>query len=473
MISIEEKLTTKWYRDYSHKLHIQRLQEIKSHISKRIDNSAPKTKDVVPPQRTGKLFVRKEITSVIRKDNEKLLQILTEVSAGKRETVTRKILNSSNAVPNSKSLNITVRKKEAKRIDEDNEALVRRLNNKAAELSFKKFEEDWEIVSKYRNTITRKGARNGSSQLTSRLPPIEDIEVEREQAADHGSKTFNISSPSGGKRRTTLRTQEGRKRIFGGGRSEENGLLVLGKKCDREENTSGKEDYTEKKQVGKDLEEGDEKIKVEEEGEDIEDCEGNEDALEELGEIKDFKEDVNGKAYENTQENFEANLEISKISEKAEKNIEEFNKDSQENLEGVVEANLEISQGFEKTEKKIEDTQENHEKKIEEKDADLEISQHFEETEKHIEENSEKDKENELNLEIGQNLEETEKHIEENYEIIKSGEDNHEGKVNDKNSIEDSKEPVIDSPTEKSLEIEKPLILSSEALESEAPKDLI
>ena len=144
MINLEQKLTTKWYRDQSHKLHMQRLKEIKSHASRRIDNSFPKTKEVIPHHKKVKEFFKKEEDTSIRKNNAKLLQILTEVSEGKRETATQKILNSTKvpAKLNFKSLNITVRKKEARRIDEDNECIARRLSAKGAELSFSKFEEN-------------------------------------------------------------------------------------------------------------------------------------------------------------------------------------------------------------------------------------------------------------------------------------------------------------------------------------------
>jgi hypothetical protein len=99
MNTIEEKLTTKWYRDYSHKLHMQRLKDIKTHGSKRIDNSAPKTKESIPLQKQAKEFLRKEQVSSIAKKNIKLLQILTEISEGKRETVTQRILNSTKEAP--------------------------------------------------------------------------------------------------------------------------------------------------------------------------------------------------------------------------------------------------------------------------------------------------------------------------------------------------------------------------------------
>jgi hypothetical protein len=198
MQSLEEKLTTKWYREYSHKLHMQRLQEIKSHASKRIDNSTPKTKEKLSTQKQGKEFLQKEKKKSITKHNQQLLKILTEINKGKRETVTQKILNSAREVPAVKSLNISVRKKEARRIDEDNEALVRRLNEKPAELSAKKFQDEWEVASRYRESISKKGNRFGTSHLASRLPPMESHErMGTEKEEDGLSKTLgSINLPS-------------------------------------------------------------------------------------------------------------------------------------------------------------------------------------------------------------------------------------------------------------------------------------
>lgn len=199
MQSLEEKLTTKWYRDYSHKLHMQRLKEIKSHASKRIDNSAPRTKEKFLYQKQGKDFLEKEKKKSITRNNQQLLKILTEITAGKRETVTQKILNSTQNTPTVKSLNITVRKKEARRIDEDNEALVRRLHEKSTELSAKRFNDEWELISKYRESISKKTNRHGTSHLDSRGQAVDESIEKGSQVreSENLSKTLNsINLPS-------------------------------------------------------------------------------------------------------------------------------------------------------------------------------------------------------------------------------------------------------------------------------------
>lgn len=212
MQSLEEKLTTKWYRDYSHKLHIQRLQEIKSHASKRIDNSVPKTKDTIAPQKQGKEFLKKEKKKSITKNNQQLLKILTEITAGKRETTTQKILNSTRDAPLMKSLNKTVRKKEARRIDEDNEEMVRRLNDKKPGVSFKKLQEEWSIMNRYRESISKRGYRNESSHLVSRLPPMDELN-ERSRNGEKGEESLSrtlgaISSPKNRKKIKALSVKQ-------------------------------------------------------------------------------------------------------------------------------------------------------------------------------------------------------------------------------------------------------------------------
>ena len=199
MHSLEEKLTTKWYQDYSHKLHKQRLNEIKSHTSKRIDNSVPRTIENLIYKKQGKDFLEKEKKKSIKKNNQQLLKILTEITAGKRETVTQKILKSTQNVPAVKSLNITVRKKEARRIGEDNEAFIRRLSEKPAELSAKRFNDEWEVISKYRESISRRPNRNGTSHLASRIQPMGESSEKNYNVRESESlsKTMNsINLPS-------------------------------------------------------------------------------------------------------------------------------------------------------------------------------------------------------------------------------------------------------------------------------------
>ena len=142
MFVVDEKLTTRIFRLHSHKMHKQRLSEIKSKISNRINNSVPRTLRYQQFKRTGYVAQVKERKTSINRQNEKIFQIITDISSGKRGTCVQQILDSVRELPPPKSLNVSSRKKEAQRIIDDNQALAKRLNESERGVSFKKFDED-------------------------------------------------------------------------------------------------------------------------------------------------------------------------------------------------------------------------------------------------------------------------------------------------------------------------------------------
>ena len=169
-----ENATQRRYREYSLKLHIDKLNDIKKKGSHRIDNSCPKTKEIIVFQKQGKDFVKKSKKEDISKENSKFFGILGEISAGKRETVTQKILNSAKETKIRKSLNLSVRKKKELRIFEENETLIKRIEQIPPDLSIDKLKKEWLLISKYKNIISRKTPRYSSSQFvqTCYLPPL-------------------------------------------------------------------------------------------------------------------------------------------------------------------------------------------------------------------------------------------------------------------------------------------------------------
>ena len=171
---LEENLLEKKFRDNSLKLHVKRLHDIKTRGSHRIDNSYPRTREIVTPQQQGKKFLRKESFKGIIKGNQKFYEILKEVSAGKRETITQRILHSINYEPSRKTLNSSVRKRKETEINEENEAMFKRIENASTVFSVNKFNKEWDITSKYKSTITRRTPRYGSSDFvqTCYLPPL-------------------------------------------------------------------------------------------------------------------------------------------------------------------------------------------------------------------------------------------------------------------------------------------------------------
>lgn len=175
MQTFEENNSERRYRDYSLRLHMQRLSQIKSRGSHRIDNSCPKTSEMILPQKQGQAYLKKAKKQDICKENGKFSEILGEISAGKRESVTQKILNSAKDGKNfKKSLNLSVRKKKAVRITEENEVFLKRIKQVPGDLSLEKLNKDWEMIGKYKNIIQRKTPRYSSSSFvqTVYLPPL-------------------------------------------------------------------------------------------------------------------------------------------------------------------------------------------------------------------------------------------------------------------------------------------------------------
>ena len=177
MQGFDDNLFAKKFRDYSLKLHAKRLQEIKTRETPGIDNSLPKTKDFIKPCKKCKEFLTQEKNKSITKQNQQFSRILEEISAGKRETATQKILNSAkDDAQKKRSLNSNKRKKEAIKITEANEFIAKRMQDVQAQLSFQKFQKEWAIVSKYKDSLIRKTPRYSSSDFVqaSYLPQIHD-----------------------------------------------------------------------------------------------------------------------------------------------------------------------------------------------------------------------------------------------------------------------------------------------------------
>ena len=443
MNTIEEKLTTKWYRDYSHKLHMQRLKDIKTHGSKRIDNSAPKTKESIPLQKQAKEFLRKEQVSSIAKKNIKLLQILTEISEGKRETVTQRILNSTKEAPTLKSLNINVRKKEARRIDEDNEAFIRRLNGRTAELSFKKFEEDWVVLSKYKDSISKKNYRYGSSQLSTRLPRIENAsgseKISAEVAPSEKGKSLVLSSNEKNKRKKNL------KKNFQIKNPEKN--------VSQDDDKEKVENEEEKNESVNDLNE--EKLQrnssdksFEEERKDDYESYQKIEVLEELLIEKMNLAGLDNKIFDKeADDSFEEKIETEDIKEDL-----ETIKDAKE-TELIIEEVVEVKESINQSELKVnDDTLENQikkEKNNETKDENIEFNEKNNENTIKDELFSEKIEEN---VDILDNPENIEKKPEENIEIISENNPKDSEELSKINSLLDPSPVVIEKSSE---EIEK------------------
>jgi hypothetical protein len=175
MLKSDDSPLTKRFRDYSLQLHARRLEEIKTRGSPGIDNSVPRTKEFMKPCNQCKAFRKQEQNKSIVKQNQNFTKILEEISAGKRESATLKILNSAkDESQRNKSLNKERRRKEMRKITRDNEMFAKRIQDAAAEVSYRKLQEEWATVSKYKDSIVRKTPRYSSTEIvnTSVLPKI-------------------------------------------------------------------------------------------------------------------------------------------------------------------------------------------------------------------------------------------------------------------------------------------------------------
>jgi len=154
---MDEKITTRWVWNKSQQRHSDRLKQIKGKFSARIDNCAPRISRL---PNAGPRFLEQERKTDIQVKNDKILGILIDISRGRRSTSTGTILESALNLPRKKSLNVIARKKEVEKINNDNEAMARRLMRTTQGVSFKKLDEEWKATVKYKKSISKAKFRN-------------------------------------------------------------------------------------------------------------------------------------------------------------------------------------------------------------------------------------------------------------------------------------------------------------------------
>ena len=163
-------------------MHKQRLIDIKSKASTRLNNSVPRTLKYQNIKHNGYVSQEKERKTNIVRENQKIFQIMEEISSGRRAASIHQVLDSVRGTSQPRSLNLPSRIKEAQRIIDDNNALAKRLNETNRGVSFQKFDEDWQNTTKYMNSISKKNIR--------KLPTLENYSrnLPSIASADPGSK---------------------------------------------------------------------------------------------------------------------------------------------------------------------------------------------------------------------------------------------------------------------------------------------
>lgn len=369
MFGVDEKLTSRVFRLHSHKLHKKRLIEIKAKVSNRINNSVPRTLKYQTLKRTGYISQVKERNNAIVRENQKILVMMEEISAGKRGTSVHQILDSIREIPQPKSLNVSTRKKEAQRIIDDNEALAKRLNDSNQGVSFQKFDEEWLNITKYMTSISKKNIRK-LPKLDRDMQSIGSTEINIKKggtsksplsvAHKRNSSMFspNLTSPLPSK----LENFEEKGKNTG---------KVKGKKTEIEEK---KTEIREKKENKVIEEEKAKEIKkvIEDPEEENKDLRENEEKVEEESkEIEGKEEGINEDKVAEDEEKVEIERKNEEKSdegdigsnEKEEEKLEEFPKsveEKSENLENEAKLKSEENQNSEKIEENPEENPEEH-----------------------------------------------------------------------------------------------------------------
>lgn len=98
-----------------------------------------------------------------------LLNKLVEISAGKWSMI-KKDKEAGKLAPGPKSLNLGFRKKETERIEKENHAFAKRLFDKQAVLSKKKFDEEYRNHKQYKNQIQKLKKKKPEKRGLNGLP---------------------------------------------------------------------------------------------------------------------------------------------------------------------------------------------------------------------------------------------------------------------------------------------------------------
>ncbi|OMJ83363.1 hypothetical protein SteCoe_15767 [Stentor coeruleus] len=157
----EENLESRWYREHSHRLHKQRLHEIKERSSN-ISKSPVRFFSVSRRRPNNDAIKKRELN----RENMILYEKLTQISGRK----TNQFIDKT-----PKSLNSARRKKEAERIIQNNMDMVKRLTEKESFVSAKRHKEQYSVMERYKNSISKAGLHDRLKKITFgeiKLPPI-------------------------------------------------------------------------------------------------------------------------------------------------------------------------------------------------------------------------------------------------------------------------------------------------------------
>ena len=184
----EESLESRWYREHSIRIHMKRLKDIKERSSSVVQS--PIRFSSVNRSRLGKP-VLKHYEMV--KQNIMLYDKLTHISERR---------HNKGQLKGPRSLNISIRKKEADRIIQDNFEFVKRLTERESMFSVTKLKKEYDIQEKYKSSISRHNLHERLKKITEselKLPPI------LQESGGKGSSTSRVSQGSKGNSKSQLK----------------------------------------------------------------------------------------------------------------------------------------------------------------------------------------------------------------------------------------------------------------------------
>lgn len=157
----EESLESRWYREHSIRIHMKRLKDIKERTSS-VAQSPVRFNSVNRSRVEKNNFKHFEMV----KQNIMLYDKLTQISERKYN---------KREVKGPRSLNISMRKKEADRIIQDNFEFVKRLTERESIFSVSKLRKEYDIQEQYKKSISKHNLHERLKKITEselKLPPI-------------------------------------------------------------------------------------------------------------------------------------------------------------------------------------------------------------------------------------------------------------------------------------------------------------
>ena len=144
-MNFDDSLVLHWDREVSSRIHKQKLENIKKREFKLLNKSLPHQ------QHNRKNNVDRSVE--ISRENKILYEKLVTISGRKLPgpALPKSPLSVSPRIPNLK-----FKKLEAERIIKENNHLVSKLSSNNSDLSFKKMIKDYEIITEYKDMISKK-----------------------------------------------------------------------------------------------------------------------------------------------------------------------------------------------------------------------------------------------------------------------------------------------------------------------------